>query len=477
MNNIRVEDLVTEVLSYNPNDIEKIIKAYDYASFCHENQKRESGEDYIIHPLNVAYILAQMQADTSTICAGLLHDTLEDTKATKEEIELLFGKEVAELVDGVTNIKDLRFTTEELKDVNTRKIITGITTDVRIIIIKLADRLHNMRTLSYKNLEKQKEKSLETMQIYAPFAYYIGAYRWKIELEDLAFKYLRPSEFDQISYKRDSFENENKPIVEEMLIKVKRLLDDKEIPNDLRIRIKNVYGIYTKLKEGKKMTDIHDLIALKVIVDDIDNCYRSLGVVHSLYKPLNYKFRDYICNPKTNMYMSLHSTVYGPNGFVHTQIRTEEMDKISAYGLPAFWDLEKGNARSEMQENLKNKCQFFNSLVEIDSIFDNNKEFVNSIKSEVFSDKVYVNTTSGEVIELPKGSTIIDFAYKLGPSIANSMVGAMVNDEQVSLNYVLKSKDRVKILINKLAPGPCEEWENIAQTSYAKTMIKKYLMQ
>ena len=473
MNTISLDDLINLFSSYNPNidDLTKIVKAYEYASIYHAGQYRESGEEYITHPLNVAYILAQMQADTNTVCAGLLHDVLEDTKSTKEEIEHEFGSEVAHLVDGVTNIKDLSFTTEEMKYYNTRKIITSITDDVRIIIIKLADRLHNMRTLNYKRTGKQQEKALETLEIYAPFAYYIGAYRWKIELEDLSFKYLKPDEFNAMSYKRSCFERENTPIVEEMLYKIKRILDDKKIPNDLRIRIKNVYGIYQKLQEGKKLNDIHDLIALKVIVDDIDNCYVSLGVVHSLYRPLHYKIRDYICCPKTNGYMSLHSTVYGPNGFVHTQVRTEEMDKISAFGLPAYWDLNRGNARTEMQKNLREKCQFYSSLVEIDSMFDDNKEFCESIKNEVFSDKDYIYTISGEVVELPKGSTIIDFAYKLNPALANSMTGAMVNDEVVPLNYVLQTKDRVKIITNDLNMGPQENWENIAQTSLAKKLI------
>ena len=477
MNTISLEDLINLIKSYNPQNVDKIVDAYNYASFYHRNQKRASGEDYIIHPLNVAYILAQVQADTPTVCAGLLHDTLEDTKASKNEIAHYYSDDVANLVDDVTNIKDLSFTTEELYYANFRKLMQAMMKDIRSIIIKLADRLHNMRTLEYKTSEKQQEKSQETLSIYAPIAYYLGAYRWSIELEDASFKYLMPDEFERISEIRNSFEEENKPIVEEMGVKVKRLLDNKGIPNDLRIRIKNVYGIYTKLKEGKKISDIHDLIALKVIVDTIDNCYSSLGAVHSLYLPRNDKIRDYIGAPKTNLYMSLHSTVYGPNGFVHVQVRTEEMDIISAYGLPAFWHLEKENAINEMEDKLKNKCQFYKSLVEIDSIFENNKEFVEKIKNEVLSDKVYVYTTSGVAIELPKGSTVIDHAYKIGVDIANSMVGAMVNDEPVRFDYVLKSKDRVKIITQELSEGPKEEWEDMAQTSYAKAMIKKYLPQ
>ncbi len=474
MNSISFNDLLNEIKKYNANeeDISLVKKAFSYASFYHDGQKRDSGEDYIIHPLNVAYILAVMHADIDTLCAALLHDTLEDTKATKEEIENEFNSDIASLVDGVSNIKDLNFSTiEEVNYANTRKIITGITKDVRIIIIKIADRLHNMRTLNYKKQNKQQEKALETMEIYVPFAYYIGAYRIKSELEDLAFKYLKPNDFERLNEQRNEVGNKYLGLVNEMALKVENILKNKSIPYSIRIRIKNVYGIYQKMNEGKKLSDIHDLLALKVIVDDIDNCYRTLGVIHSIYKPMNSKFRDYICNPKTNMYQSLHTTVYTSDRFIHSQIRTYDMDKIASFGLPAFWDMKKGNARSEMQKELSNKCQFFNSLVQIDSMFSNNEEFINSVKSEVFSDKVYVYTPLGTVVELPKGATIVDYAYKVNEYEAPRLIKALVNDEEVTLDYVLKTKDRVKLVLSNQKEVPHDNWELYAQTSSARKLI------
>ncbi len=475
MNSICLNDLINEVKKYNTNqkDIDLIIKAYNYASFYHDGQKRESGEEYITHPLNVAFILAETHADTDTLCAGLLHDTLEDTKATKEDIEHEFNKNIAELVDGVTNIKDLEFSSvEEVNNANMRKIIVGVTKDVRIILIKLADRLHNMRTLNYKKSNKQREKSIETLEIYAPFAYYLGAYRLYCELSDLSFMYLKPNEFEVLKQQRINIKEQYMPLVEEMSYKVSRILNDKEIPYDIRIRVKNVYGIYEKLSEGKRLVDIHDLLALKVIVDSVDNCYLTLGVVHSLYKPLNYKFRDYICTPKTNGYQSLHTTVYSGDRFIHTQIRTHDMDKIASFGFNAYWDVQ-GDTRSVMQKEISDKCQFYTSLKEIDSIFTNNNEFVKSVKSEVFSEKVYVYDTLGNVSELPKGSTIIDYAYRVRGPEAAKLVGALVNDKSVSLNYVLQSKDRIKLIIDNLSKGPSSDWSQIAHTSYAKSLILK----
>ena len=474
MSNISFIDLINEVKKYNNNqdDINLITKAYNFAYVYHSGQKRESGEEYIIHPLNVAYILSIMHADTDTLCAALLHDVLEDTVASKEDIINEFNTEIAMLVDGVTNIKDLSFNkSEEVSYANKRKIITGITKDVRIIIIKLADRLHNMRTLNYKKANKQKEKSIETMEIYIPFAYYIGAYNLKIELEDLSFKYLKPDDYKRVTEQRSVIKRKYEYILLDMEDKLKRILENKEIPNTIRVRIKNVYGIYQKLKEGKQMTDINDLLALKVIVDDIDNCYRTLGIVHSLYKPKNDKFRDYICNPKTNMYQSLHTTVYSGDRFIHTQIKTNEMDKIAQFGLPAFWDMKKGNARNEMQEELSNKFQFFNSLVEMDSIFNDNKEFVDSVKKEVFTDKIYVYTPFGTVVELPKESTIVDYAYKVYKDKATKMIGAIVNDKNVDFNYVLQNKDRVKIIIDELSKGPKCDLESYAKTYYVRKLL------
>ena len=477
MDNIVLNDLIKKVAEYNIEAVETVKKAYDYARNLHDGQVRQSGEPYITHPLNVAYILADMHADMDTLCAGLLHDTLEDTNIIKKDIEYDFNKDVANLVDGVTKISKMNFSSKQDQNMaNTRKIITSITEDVRIIIIKLADRLHNMRTLEFKSEFKQKENSLETIEIFAPLAYYIGAYRIKSELEDLSLRYLKPDMYKKIEEKKIKLEEESNKSLQEMLFKIHTLLNDNKIPNEIKLRTKNIYGIYKRLNEGQKLSDIHDLFALKIMVDKIANCYNALGLIHDLYHPINNKFKDYICNPKTNMYRSLHSTLFGPAAItVQTQIRTFDMDKIASFGLTAYWDIAKGNARDIMQKDLKEKFQFFKSLIEMNSIFGDNQEFVNQVKRELFSDRIYVYTTKGEIIELPKGATPIDFAYKLSTDIGNTMVGAFVNDEYVPVDYVLKNKDRVRIVTDELSFGPREEWAEKAHTSYAKKMIKELI--
>ena len=477
MTSATFEQLIEKVSEYlSQEEVEMVKKAYAYANNMHSNQYRENGEPYIVHPTTVAYILAEMHADTNTICAGLLHDTLEDTDASKEDIAYYFNQDVANLVDGVTKLAKMNFSSKQDQNVaNTRKIITGITQDVRIIIIKLADRLHNMRTLQFKSEFKQKENALETLEIFSPLAYYIGAYRIKSELEDLSLKYLKPKMYGTIKEKKEKVELESESILKEMLYKIQTILNNKNIPNEIKIRTKNIYGIYKRLNEGQKMSDIHDLLALKIMVDDIDNCYRTLGVIHNEYHPLNDKFKDYICNPKTNMYRSLHTTVFGPDDkLVQTQIRTFDMDQVASFGLTAYWDFLKGDARNVMQEDLKEKYQFFKSLVEINSMFGDNQQFVNQVKSELFSDKVYVYTTRGDIIELPKGSTVIDFAYKIHTDIGNTMVGAYVNDEFVPVDYELKNKDRVRVITDNLSFGPRVEWIDKAHTSLAKRKIKEF---
>ena len=471
-----IEMLLTKLSEYNKKEIEIVRKAYEYAKMLHEGQYRQSGEPYIIHPLNVAYILADMHADRDTICAGLLHDTLEDTNTSKENIALNFNNNIANLVDGVTKLSKMNFLSKKEENyANTRKIITGITEDVRIIIIKLADRLHNMRTLQYKVEFKQKENSLETMEIFVPLAYYIGAYRIKSELEDLSLKYLKPDMYKQIEEIKIRQEEKSTLCLKEMSEKIKYLLDERNIANEIKVRTKNIYGIYKRLNEGHKLSDIHDLLALKIMVDEVENCYRALYLIHSKYHPINDKFKDYICNPKTNMYSSLHTTVFGPDDrLVQTQIRTFDMDKIASFGLTAYWDYQKGKARDVMQEDLKKKFQFFKSLTEINSMFGDNQEFVSKIKSELFADRIYVYTTKGDIIELPKGSTPIDFAYKIHTDIGNTMVGAFVNDEYVPIDYILKNKDRVRIVVDDLSFGPRKEWIDKAHTSLAKKKIREF---
>ena len=476
MGNITLEDLLEKLIDYAKEEIALVKKAYYYAENLHGGQVRQSGEAYITHPLNVAYILAEMHADCDTICAGLLHDTIEDTNITKEDIAHEFNQNIANLVDGVTKLAKMNFSSKQDQNyANTRKIITGVTEDVRIIIIKLADRLHNMRTLQFKSEFKQKENALETMEIFVPLAYYIGAYRIKSELEDLSLKYLKPDMYKTIEEKKIKIEESSESCLKEMLYKIHGLLNDREIPNEIKLRTKNIYGIYKRLNDGHRLSDIHDLLALKIMVDEVENCYRTLGMIHHEYHPINDKFKDYICNPKTNMYRSLHTTVFGPEDrLVQTQIRTFDMDKVASFGLTAYWDSKKGQARDIMQHELKEKFQFFKSLTEINLMFGDNQQFVNQVKTELFSDKVYVYTTKGDIIELPKGATPIDFAYKIHTDIGNTMVGAYINDESVPVDYVLQNKDRVRIITDELSFGPREEWLEKTQTSLAKRKIKEF---
>lgn len=476
MNNLTIDDLLLKIALYNSEEIEIIKKAYCYAEELHKGQKRQSGEEYITHPLNVAYILASMHADRDTVCAGLLHDTLEDTNITKEDIASIFNKDVANLVDGVTKISKMNFSSKQDQVLaNTRKIITSITEDVRIVIIKLADRLHNMRTLGFKSEFKQKENAMETMDIFVPLAYYIGAYRIKSELEDLSFQYLYPDKYKKIEDIKLRIEDDSKHCLEEMLQTINGVLSDKDIPHEIKVRTKNIYGIYKRMEQGHKLLDIHDLLSLKIMVDTIANCYQTLGLIHSKYHPINDKFKDYIYNPKTNMYRSLHTTVFGEDDrLVQTQIRTFDMDKVASFGLTAYFDINKGEARNVMQADLKDKYQFFKSLVEINSVFADNMEFVNQVKRELFTDKVYVYTPKGEVVELPKGSTAIDFAYKIHSNIGNTMVSAIVNEKLVKADHVLQNKDRVKIITDILSYGPREEWLDKVKTTKAKRKIREF---
>lgn len=477
MNSLTVDDLLSKVAEYNIEGLEMVKKAYYYAEELHKGQKRQSGEDYITHPLNVAYTLAEMYADTDTLCAALLHDTLEDTKITKEQIAIDFNNDVANLVDGVTKISRMNFATKQEQNLaNTRKIITSITNDVRIIIIKLADRLHNMRTLQFKSEFKQKENAKETLLLYVPLADRLGMHIIKSELEDLSLKYYNSDAYQRVRDIRMKIDEDTKQCRKEMLQTINKVLTNANIPHELKIRTKNIYGIYKRLEQGQKLSDIHDLLALKILVDNVAKCYPTLGLVHDKYFPMNNRFKDYIANPKTNLYSSLHTTVFGAEGrLVQIQIRTFEKEKIASYGLTAFWNINKGNARKIMQENLKNKYQFFESLVEIDQTFADNQEFVEHIQQELLSQRVYVYTKKGEIIELPSGSTAIDLAYKIHTDIGNKMVGATVNDNPVDCDYILHNKDRVRIITNDLSLGPNIGWLDKVKTTKAKRQIKAYV--
>lgn len=472
MNNITIDDILTVVRTYN-QDAEPIIrKAYTFAEQLHQCQTRKSGELYIVHPLNVAYTLACMHADSDTICAGLLHDTIEDSNITKEEIEKEFNSEIAKLVDGVTKIRRINFNTKlEQNLANSRKIITSIMEDVRIIIIKLADRLHNMQTLEHLRPEKQKENSQETLDLFVPLAYAIGAYRLKSELEDLSLKYLEPNIYKRIEAERHELNFKNYDNINEIKENISRNLTKRGFNHDIITRTKNIYGIYKHGYPEKKITDITDLFAQKIMVENIDQCYLTLGIVNK-YKPVNGKFKDYIANPKTNKYQSLHTTIFGPgNILIQTQIRTFDMDKIACHGLTAYWDINKENAREKMQTDLKNKYQFFKTLSEINEYFNDNQEFMNHIDQELLSPKVYVYKMNGEVVELPKGSTVVDFAYCLGQDVGDKMIDVVVNGRRVSFNYILNNKDRVQVITDNLIQNSKYGWENIAVTTPAKRKI------
>lgn len=470
------QELLSNLSNYMTEGIDQVLKAFELAKDLHSMQKRQSGEPYIIHPLSVAIILSEMKADVDTICAGLLHDTLEDTVITKQELIHDFNPVVADLVDGVTKISKLNFSSKQDRNyANTRKIISSITEDVRIIIIKLADRLHNMRTLEYKTEFKQKENALETMELFVPLAYYIGAYRIKSEFEDLSLKYLKPDEYKKTKAIYQKIEENSKHCLSEMLFNIQKLLENEQMPYHIKTRIKNIYGLYKKIYEGNKIEDIHDLLSFKIMVDDVTNCYRTLGIVHSQYNPINNRFKDYICNPKTNMYRSLHTTVFGEDDrLVQMQIRTFDMDNVASFGLASYWYKNIENPRQKMQDDLKEKYQFFKSLVEINSNFGDNQEFITQVKQELFIDKIYVYTTSGDIIELPKGSTPIDFAYRIHTEVGNSMVGVFINDDKVSIYDELHNKDRVRIITSEYSVGPGRDWEEKVKTTQARRKIREF---
>ena len=474
MNKININDVLQNIKNYNEEEYDRVLKAYKIAEKAHLGQKRQSGEDYITHPVNVAFILTEMMADGATVCAALLHDTIEDTNITKEFIAEEFGETVAILVDGVTKIKNMKFgSTEEQHAVNLHKLITGIKTDVRIIIIKLADRLHNMRTLGFKAGDKQKRIALETLKVYVPLADKIGAYRVKKELEDLALKYLEPDLYELIDSKRKiTYENIKDDLTNMGKLVVKNL-SEIGIEAHSSIRIKNIYGIYRCLKNKIDFENIHDLLVVKIIVDKIPDCYLALWKVHESFLPLIKLTKDFICKPKTNLYQSLHTTVFGMNDWmVQFQIRTDEMDRIAAFGLPAYWKKLKGKAASEMQQKVITEIPFYSYLENIENLSDNKKTFASLIDDELLAPSVYVRTRSGKMIELPEGSTPIDFAYKIDTHLGDYLEKAIVNEQEVALDYKLQNEDNVLIVTgDKLKKYDIEIITKL-RTKLAKDRIK-----
>lgn len=479
MKDISIELLLEKVKAYNDDEKELnlIERAYEYAASKHYGVKRLTGEDYINHPLSVAIILTDIQADAATICAGLLHDVIEDCDVTKAQLGDEFTPEIANLVDGVTKINKLNFEGIGNATIAThRKILVGLCEDVRVIIIKLADRLHNMRTLWVHREKTQKEKARETLDILTPIAHRLGMNLFKSELEDLSLRYLKPDVYFNIVEELNQTKSERDQSVQEMMGEVSRLLEEAHIDHEIKGRAKSIYSIYKKLDKGKKFSEIYDLLALRVFVNTKEECYQALGIIHSKYRPIPKRFKDYIAMPKTNLYQSLHTTVFGYDGYLfEIQIRTPEMDEIAERGIASHWSYkEKGSVKATVQNNMEQKLQFFCSILELNNEEQNDEAFVQSVQDDLFKNVIYVFTPKGDVIELPSGATPIDFAYRVHSDVGDKMVGAIVNGSIVPLDYELKDNDIIKVNTNKNSIGPSREWVNMAKTTGAKNKIKAF---
>ncbi len=474
---VTIDDLIEKLTYLNESEIEDVKKAYLFASKYHEDQYRITKEPFIVHPLNVAMILTTIKADVNTICAALLHDVIEDTEITKDDIEKEFGPVVAKLVDGVTKINNIKISTDnEYLTSYYKKIIVGMSEDVRVIIIKLADRLHNMRTLYALPMKAQKAKAKETLEILTPIAHRLGMNKIKSELEDLSLRYLKPNVYFDIVEKLNNTKIEREELVNKMMDDVSNLLKENDIKFEIKGRVKSIYSIYKKLDKGKSFNNIYDIFAMRIFVDEEPTCYQVLGLIHSKYKPVPKRFKDYIAMPKTNLYQSLHTTVFGLNGNLYEiQIRTYEMDEIAENGVASHWAYkENKNASLEIQNITEQKLQFYKSIIELNNDQMSNKEFVDTVKKDVLKSNIYLYTPKGDVIELPKGSTPIDFAYRVHSKVGDTMTGAIVNDNIVPLNHKLKNGDIVKIITNKNSTGPNYEWINMAHTISAKNKIKSF---
>lgn len=471
-----IEDVITEIKKYNPEEEEIVRKAYALAEKAHSNQKRESGEPYIIHPLNVCMNLTKFKADGSSLCAGLLHDVVEDTDYTLEDIKEMFNEDIAFLVDGVTKISNLHYNTkDEATNANIRRLINSLNDDVRIIIIKLCDRLHNMRTLEFKAPEKRIRSANETLNIFVPLAYFIGAFQLKCELEDICLSYLDKETYDTLKGKINYIEKDYEKCVKLASEEVTNTLKENKIKFTFRTKILNISHLYQKLNKGYKLNDIHDLVNFKLILDDKEDPYRVLGFIHKLYTPMNNKFKDYIACPKTNMYRSLHTTVFGPdNHLLQFQIKTTTMDDINTIGLAAYWKFFKSEGKTKMQHELKLNYQFFNTLRDLNAGIDSDSDFIDRVKQEIFSNNIYVYTLRGDVIELPNGATVIDFAYKIHTDIGNHLYKAFINGKEVKITHKLNNKDRI-MLLQKEDAKPTPTWLNHVVTSSAKRKIKDAL--
>ena len=472
-----LDDLLEKAKVYikSDEDIELIKKAYLFASKAHAGQLRLTGDDYMLHPLNVALILTEIYADAQTLSAALLHDVINFANVTIEEIEKEFGSEMKALVDGISRINKLSLSADNEALVSYhKKILVGLSGDVRIIILKIADRLHNMRTLWAIPENKRKEKAKETLEILVPIAHRLGINHIKSELEDLSLKYWKPDVYNDILEKLSESRAELDKSVDKMMESVSKILDENNIPHEMKGRSKSVYSIYNKLQKGKTFNEIYDILALRYFVNTVSDCYLALGAIHAKYKPMPKRFKDYIARPKANGYQSLHTTVFGVDGkLFEIQIRTYEMDKVAEYGVASHWSYKEHGINKVNDMELKLKS--FRTVIELNEQQVEGEEFVNTVKNEVFNPtNIYVYTPKGDVFELPIGSTPIDFAYRVHTSVGHQMIGAIVNGNIVSLDYKLKDGDIVKINTNKNSKGPSQEWINICFTTSAKNKIKAF---
>ncbi len=476
---IKFEDILEKVNKYidDEEQIKVIKKAYEFAREKHDGQYRKSGEAYIYHPMNVALILTTVCADYETISAGFLHDVLEDCDCSTEEMEEYFGKSITKLVQGVTKLSKIHFSTENEYLIDYyKKIIVGMSEDVRVIIIKLCDRLHNMRTLWAIPEDRQKVKAHEALDILAPIAHHLGIHKIKSELEDLSLRYLKPDVFYDIAEKLNKTKIERDKTVYDMQKEVTDLLIEYHIPHEIKGRAKSIYSIYNKLDKGKKFSDIYDLLALRILVKTEQECYLALGLIHSKFRPLPKRFKDYVAMPKPNMYQSLHTTVFGIDGYLfEIQIRTYEMDEVAENGIASHWSYKENGSKitANIQTTTEQKLQFFKSIIDLSHDKMSSEEFVNSVRDEVLNNNIYCFTPKGDVIELPKGATPIDFAYKIHTKVGETTVGAIVNNNIVPLSYELQDNDIVKINTSKNST-PSKEWINIVKATATKNKIKSF---
>lgn len=472
----KLNELIERVKKYaSEEDINLIKKAFEFAQKHHDGQSRNSGEPYIVHPLEVALILADLELDIASIVAGLLHDVVEDTSASLEDVEREFGKEIAELVDGVTKLGKLEFTSKlERQAENYRKMLIAMAKDIRVILIKLADRLHNMRTLKYLPPEKQRQKAQETIDIYAPLAHRLGISKIKWELEDLSLRYLDPEGYYDLVEKIAKKRVEREEYIKKIISLISEKLKEANIEvGQIDGRPKHFYSIYRKMKEqGKTLEEIYDLFAIRIIVNSVKDCYGVLGIIHTLFKPMPGRFKDYIAMPKPNMYQSLHTTVIGPEGEpFEVQIRTFDMHRTAEYGIAAHWKYKEGRIKSTDEDE---KFAWLRELLEWQKELKDAKEFMESLKINLFSDEVFVFTPKGDVISLPQGSTPIDFAYAIHSEIGNKMAGAKVNGKLVPIDYELKNGDIVEIITSPNVHGPSQDWLKIVKSPQAKSKINAW---